>query len=297
MLPLRYPLMSVIAVPNVSEGRSSRLLSALASALQGAGGRVLDVHSDAVHNRTVLTVAAGTGGLTAPLVALASAAQAIDLTEHSGVHPRIGALDVCPIVPVAHDMSEAVEVARSTAREIAETCRLPVFLYGLAATRSHALELPDLRRGGLETLSERAKTDLPPDFGPTTIDPRKGVVCVGARGPLIAFNVWISGAIEATRSVAAALRTSAGGPPGVRALAFEIEPGVCQVSMNLIDPETTGIDAAFETTQQLVEGAGLTITGTEIVGVPHERFLPDPKKKAARLLITPGRSLESLLAG
>ena len=287
--------MGLIAVPNISEGRNVALIEHFAGEMASGGARVLDTHSDALHNRSVFTVAGHDERLIEAAVTLASNCLTIDLTAQQGLHPRLGGLDVCPFVPLGSDLEPAIEVALSAAKDIARGTGLPVFLYEAAAAREETRSLPSLRRGGLEGLARRVAAGLTPDFGPAEIDPRRGVVCVGARRPLLAFNMILrSGASEASR-IANAIRTSGGGPPGIRALGWGLEPGRAQVSMNLTDPQQTGIDAAFEVVAQEAQRIGVEVIGTEIVGLPPERFMPDPQKEAARLLIRPGRSLENAL--
>lgn len=235
----------------------------------------------------------------ASMTALAVAAKSsLDLTVQEGVHPRLGVLDVLPFVP--HDgeeMSVAIGCAREAAAAIATDAGLPVYLYGAAVEREAARDLPALRRGGLEGLIRRAREGLRPDFGPEVIDPRHGVVCVGARNVLIAFNIWLGASEDVARRIAAGIRTSGGGPPGIRALGVPMGDGLSQVTMNLIDPAVTGIDRAFELIAGAATKAGVEITATEIVGLVPERYLPDPDATAARLLMKPGRSLESVLEG
>lgn len=287
--------MSVIAIPNVSEGHSREILGPLAAAIAAAGGLVLDTHSDEFHGRSVFTVAGSTTDLIDSMVALAGEAAArVDLTTHKGIHPRLGALDVCPFVPQNGAMEEAVEAALATAERIGVEHQIPVYLYGRAARRPDTEELPDLRRGGLQALIARA-TALPPDFGPQQIDPRIGVVCVGARDVLIAFNVWIRCPVTTARAIATAIRTTGGGPPGVRALGLPLSPEMSQVSMNLIDPETTGVEAVYALVARAAESAGAEIEATEFVGLVPERFMPDPESEVARRCISPGHSLESVL--
>lgn len=286
----------LVAVPNVSEGRDLRFLGRLVEAAGAAGARVVDVHSDPVHNRSVLTVAGEAGALVDGMAALAALAAEIDLTAHEGVHPRLGGLDVCPFVADGVAVAEAVAVARSAGAAIAERAGVPVYLYGHAAARPACARLPDLRRGGLGRLVERSQGELPPDFGTTPIDPRRGVVCVGARDVLIAFNVWLRCDVGTAREIAAAVRAD-DRLTGVRALGLDLDRGRCQVSMNLTDPATTAVDDAFAIVAEHAAAAGIEVRGTELVGVPPERFLPAPDAEAARLLIKPGRSLEAALAG
>jgi glutamate formiminotransferase len=286
---------TLVAVPNVSEGRDEVIVSRLTRAVSESGARVADVHSDSVHNRSVITAAGEPGALVEAMAALAVAASAIDLTVHRGVHPRLGGLDVCPFVADDTPVADVVAVARGAAEEIARRAAVPVYLYGLAATRPECVRLPDLRRGGLTRLAERSLAELPPDFGPRAVDPRRGVVCVGARGVLIAFNVWLRCEVGAAREIARAT-SSVLGPSGVRALGLDVGGGLAQVSMNLTRPEVAGIDRAFGIVAASASRAGVPIEGTEIVGVPPQRYLPDPDAQAARLLMKPGRSLEAALA-
>jgi glutamate formiminotransferase / 5-formyltetrahydrofolate cyclo-ligase len=285
--------MTLLAVPNVSEGRSPVRIRGMADAVTATGARVLDIHSDTVHHRSVLTVTGPTANLEAAMVALCEACSFIDLTLHEGVHPRLGGLDVCPFVPLEVTMEEAVVSAHSVGRLIHDHTGLPVYFYGKAATRESTRSLPDLRRGGLSNLKQRADKDLPPDLG-DGIDERRGVVCVGARGVLIAFNVVLETGIEVARRVASEVRASGGGPTGVRALALPLESGRVQVSMNLTEPDQTSIDYAFGEVARVARSEGASIVATEIVGLVPERFLP--KGEAARLLLRPSRSLESVLS-
>ena len=282
--------MPLLAIPNVSL-TSSTEVGVFSLVIEGRGARVLDIHIDHEHGRSVLTCAAAPTQLVDGMVALArEALRVIDLTGHEGHHPRVGALDVCPFVPYEEPMEDAVTAAHQTAARIG-ALGVPVFLYGEAAPDRRAL--PEIRAGGLEGLIERIAGGITPDAGPTEVDPSKGVVCVGARGPLIAFNVWIDRPVEVARRVAAAARTSGS---GIRALGLDvISHGASQVSTNLIEPEVTGIDAAFELVEKVAATHDAKPTATELVGLVAERFLPDPDATAARLLIEPGRSLESAL--
>ncbi|MDQ3916342.1 MAG: glutamate formiminotransferase [Actinomycetota bacterium] len=288
--------MTLVAVPNVSEGRDVALVGRLVEAVTRAGARVADVHSDAVHNRSVITAAAQPGQLVDAMAALAERATAIDLGTHEGVHPRLGGMDVCPFVVDGAPVATVVDVARSAGAAIAGRAGTPVYLYGYAATRRECEHLPDLRRGGLERLIERSRRDLPPDFGPATIDPRRGVVCVGARGVLVAFNVWLRCEASVVRKIAGTLRSHPD-LTGVRALGLDLGDGRAQVSMNLTSPHRTGVERAYDAVAALAAAEGAAVEATELVGVPPARFMPDPDAEAARLLIGPGRSLEAALAG
>ena len=283
-----------IAVPNVSEGRDNRVIQALQEATEREGARIVDVHSDGAHHRSVFTVVGTDDELVTAGAELARACMAIDLLNHSGVHPRLGALDVYPFV-VQDDPGAAVDAAHRSAEAIWESTRVPVYLYGLSARRDETRELPLVRRGGLVELARRARDELPPDVGDRRIDPRHGVVCVGARPPLVAFNVWIRADVAVAGRIATRVRTSGGGPPGIRAMGVFLGDGTSQVSMNLTSPDVTGVERAFDEVVFRAEQEGVAVIASEIVGVPFERHLPDPNSKAARLLIEPDRSLESVL--
>ena len=289
-------------MPNVSEGRDAAAVSRYAGEIRAAGAKVLDVHTDAVHNRSVFTVAGDQVVLVESMTRLAIACRDIDLTVHSGIHPRLGGLDVCPFVPHTGTMGDAVEAARSAGRAIYQRSGLPVYLYGEAARRAATRGLRDLRRGGSQALAQRARTGLEPDHGSAAeIDPRRGVVCVGARGVLIAFNVWLRCGRNTARRIAAEVREDArpgsGGLRGVRALGLSVSTALSQVSMNIEDPVATPVDVAFEAVERLARDAGAPIVRTELVGLVPERFLPDPNAAAAQLLSEPGRSLEAVLLG
>jgi glutamate formiminotransferase len=290
--------MTLLAIPNLSEGRRRDVMDSFIEAVESVGAHVLDLHSDPVHNRTVVTLTGEATLLPAALAELAVAATAIDLRRHSGVHPWLGGLDVCPIVPYREPMEAAVTVARETGVAIHSATGTPIFFYGHAATRPEARELPALRKGGLQGLIRRAGSDLPPDLGSRSIDPARGVVCVGARDVLIAFNVWLRCDVSVAWKIARSVRASEGGLAAVRSLGLEIDDApTSQVSMNLIHPPTTGIDRAFDAVAERARSEGAEVVGSEIVGLVPQQFMPDPNGRAARTLIAPGRSLETALNG
>lgn len=288
--------MPLLAIPNVSDGRDQQLIGRFVDAVEGSGARVLDVHQDRVHNRSVITATGTPVELVAAMTTLAVAASDIDLTRHEGVHPRLGGLDVCPFVPVEVPMFEAVRAAHEAGLAINEATAAPIYFYGEAAEREQARHLSSIRKGGLPALRIRAKEGFHPDIGSIAIDPRRGVICVGARRPLIAFNVWLECDPATARWIAGRVRASSGGLAGVQALGLTVDsPNVCQVSMNLTDPEVTGIEQAFNATRGLAAQRGAVVLHTEIVGLVHDRYLPAPDATATRLLIRPGRSLETAL--
>ena len=258
---------TLLAVPNVSEGRDSEVIAQIARAIRRTGGvRLLDVHSDRDHQRSVYTVSGSPGTLAEAVVSAgAEALDGIDLTKHTGVHPRIGALDIAPIVYLrAEDEGAACAEALVLGDRLGEELGLPVFLYGvLAGGRTRA----EIRRGGPEELARRlADGELRPDFGPPRLHPSGGGVLVGARPPLVAFNVELAlpATLEDARMIAAEIRD--GGPaglPGLRALGVWLsERGVAQVSMNVEDyvaaPLATVVAAIAErTTPARAELVGL----------------------------------------
>jgi glutamate formiminotransferase len=261
MLPLE-------SVPNFSEGRDRAAIDAIAAAL-GGRARLLDVHSDADHNRSVFTLVGSAEELVDALVAgIATARERIDLRRHEGAHPRIGAADVVPIVPLEPgDMPRARDAAFALAERIGSELQLPVFLYGeLAPGRGPAF----FRRGGPAELQRRLDAgELAPGFGPARLDERAGGVIVGARRPLIAFNVELRGELEAAREIAAMVRERDGGFPGVRALGLELpsRPGVVQVSMNVEDWEASALHEIVGRIRVEAAARGAEVLGSELVGL------------------------------
>jgi glutamate formiminotransferase len=291
---------ALIAVPNVSEGRDKKAISRYSQTISRVGARVLDIHSDAAHNRSVFTVAGEAGTLVEAMTALAVACGDIDLSIHEGAHPRLGGLDVCPFVPLHGSMAEAIAIARTAGRSVHERTGIPVYFYGEAATRSENRDLPALRKGGLATLIERARAGWEPDHGlASEIDEKRGVICVGARGVLIAFNVWLRCTGGDASELAAAIRQArargGSGLEGVRALGLEIDAGTAQVSTSITDPDVTSIDETFAAIALRAELRGIEVLRTELVGLVPQRYLPDPNAAAAQLLSEPGRSLEAAL--
>jgi len=255
------------SVPNFSEGREQTTLDALAAAL-GERIELLDVHADADHNRSVFTLVGQEADLADALVAgVACARDRIDLRQHEGAHPRVGAADVVPVVPISpEDMPRARKTATTVARRIGDDIGLPVFLYGeLAPGRGPAF----FRRGGTEELQRRIdEGELKPDFGPERLDPSAGAVLVGARRPLIAFNVNLKGELEAAREVAALVRETGGGFSGVRALGLELpSAGLVQVSMNVEDWEAAALHDIVARVEQEALFRGATVVGAELVGL------------------------------
>ncbi len=256
------------AVPNFSEGRDPAVIAALGDAL-GEHARVLDVHADADHNRSVFTLVGEREQLVAALLAgIACARERIDLREHEGVHPRIGAADVVPVVPIRpEDMERARSTALDLARRIGDDLGLPVFLYAeLAPGRGPAF----YRRGGTAELQQRIDAgEVVPDFGPSQLDPQAGGVIVGARRPLIAFNVNLATPdVDTAREIARAVRERDGGFPGVRALGLDLPlAGRSQVSMNVEDWEAAALHEIVAAIEREAAARGVEVAGTELVGL------------------------------
>jgi glutamate formiminotransferase len=255
------------SVPNFSEGRDRATIDALAEAL-GSRARLLDVHADEDHNRSVFTLVGSEDELADALLAgIACAAERIDLLLHDGAHPRVGAADVVPVVPlVPEELERASACARVVAERVGAELGLPVFLYGeLAAGLGPAF----FRSDGLQGLRRRVEEgELAPDFGPSRLDDRSGAVLVGARRPLIAFNVNLRGSLETAREVAQVVRERDGGFPGVRALGLDLpRAGLVQVSMNVEDYEAAALHEIVERIEREAEVRDAEVVGSELVGL------------------------------
>jgi glutamate formiminotransferase len=257
------------AVPNFSEGRDPAVVKAIGRAL-AEHARLLDVHTDEDHHRCVFTLVGDDREIVDALVAgIACARERIDLREHEGVHPRIGAADVVPLVPIRPDDAERARAAAlNVARRVGEELRLPVFLYAdLGGGRGPAF----FRRGGCEELQSRIDAgEVAPDFGPARLHPAAGGVIVGARRPLIAFNVNLgAGAtVEVAREIAAVVRERGGGFPGVRALGLELpRAGKAQVSMNVEDWEASALHEILAAVEREARARGVEVEGAELVGL------------------------------
>ena len=265
---MRPPLFE--AVPNFSEGRDKEKIDRIAGSVRTVPGvRVLGLHSDPHHNRSVLTFAGEEEAVLEAAVALAGVcAGEIDLSSQAGEHPRIGSLDVLPFVPLeGATLEDAARLARSAGERIG-SLGFPVYLYEAAATAPHRLNLADVRRGGYEGLATRMKDPLwQPDYGPPELDPRKGAVAVGARHFLVAFNVYLdTDDVNVAKAVARKVRERDGGLPGVKALGLEVG-GRAQVSMNLTDLEVTPIPVALEAVRSAAAEHGASVESTELVGL------------------------------
>lgn len=263
---------------NVSEGRESSRLERIAARIQSVPGvYLLEYCADADHHRSVFSFVGDPEGiLEAAWEACWQAVELIDLRSHRGVHPRIGAVDVIPFIPLEGvEMQECVRLAQSLGVRLAGELGVPVYLYGEAATRPERKYLAEIRKGGFEGLQEAIQSDpaRAPDYGPARLHPTAGAAAVGARGPLIAFNVFLdTDRVEVAREIAGRVREKGGGLPAVQALGFHLESRrQSQVSMNLLDFRRSGLLEAFERVRQEAARRGVRVAGSEIVGlVPAE---------------------------
>lgn len=292
----------VECVPNVSEGRDPARLARLAGAVTATPGvRLADVHADPDHHRSVFSFLGPPAAVVAAALALADAVVAeIDMRAHRGIHPRIGALDVLPFVPLAGaTMAEAVALAHTTGRALAARHALPVYYYGHAARRPERRALRELRHGEYEGLASRlASAAGAPDDGPARFDARAGAVLVGARDVLVAYNIWLAGDdLDAARAVARAVRASSGGLPAVQALGLPLPSrGRVQVSMNLLDCRVTPIPAAFDRVREAAARIGCAIERAELVGLaPRAAFAGRSPASVGLGDLDPARYLDTWL--
>ncbi|MES2211117.1 MAG: glutamate formimidoyltransferase, partial [Chloroflexota bacterium] len=261
------------SVPNYSEGRRPTVVDALAEAVTATSGAyLLDRTSDPSHNRSVLTVAGEAEAVTRALEATIEVAiRDIDMERHTGEHPRIGAVDVIPFVPLGDTtLDDAIAVAEAFGRRVAERFAIPVYLYARAARRPDRVRLADVRRGGYEGLrDEIGQNGRAPDFGPARTHPRAGAVAVGARPFLIAWNINLeSSDVELARRIARRVRESGGGLPAVQANGFMIEELNCaQVSMNLLDFATTPMWRVWDEVKAVAAEDGVRLRESELIGL------------------------------
>jgi glutamate formiminotransferase/formiminotetrahydrofolate cyclodeaminase len=289
----------VECVPNFSEGRRSEVIAAIRDAIAKVEGvSILDVSSDTSHNRSVITfVAPVESAVDAALAGIRVAAERIDLCKHTGEHPRIGATDVVPFIPLeGSTMEDCIALARQLGERVGRELKIPVYLYERAATSPARENLADVRRGEFEGLREELGKDPArnPDFGPSQIHPTCGAIAIGARPFLVAYNVYLGPAsnLQVAKNVAKAVRGSSGGFKYVKALGLEVD-GQAQVSMNLVDTEKTALHTAFDFVKMRAEAEGAQVTWSEIVGLVPERVLFDAAASHLQLRqFTPKQVLE-----
>ena len=274
--------MSLIeCVPNLSEGRRPEVVSALADVVARVPGvRLLDHSADASHNRSVFTMIGDAKALEVAVLALYGRALAdIDLRAHKGEHPRLGAVDVVPFVPIADvSMADCVALAQRIGAAVADRFMLPVYLYEEAASTPARRNLEDIRRGEFEGLTAKmAREGWAPDFGPSTPHPTAGATVIGARMPLIAYNINLAtDRLDVAKKIAAAIRHSSGGYRYVKAMGIKLEDrGIVQVSMNLTNFEKTPVYRVFETVRREADRYGVAVLESEVVGLVPAAALTD----------------------
>jgi glutamate formiminotransferase len=263
----------VECIPNISEGRRADVVTAVVDAVRGVpGARLLDFSSDASHNRSVITMAGEASAMKDAVLALVGAAlPLIDLRTHTGEHPRLGAVDVVPFVPIEGvTMADCVALAKDTAGAVAERFGVPVYLYEEASSNPLRKNLEAIRRGQFEGLAAKmAADDWAPDYGPRSPHPSAGAIVIGARMPLIAYNINLAtDRLDVAKKIAAAIRHSSGGYRFVKSMGITLEDrGIVQVSMNLTNFEKTPIFRVFETVKREAERYGVAVLESEIVGL------------------------------
>lgn len=295
----------VECIPNVSEGRRPAVVGALAAVFASRPRvRLLHTHSDVDHNRTVFTTVGEPAALLDAIAALyAVALEHIDLRGHDGAHPRIGAVDVCPFVPLPEhgtEMQDCVALARRLGARLGGELSLPVFLYREAATTDERRDLSAIRRGQFEGLAGKLADDAwQPDFGPSTPHRRGGATVVGARGPLIAYNMVLDSAeLPIAKEIAAQVRASSGGFPGVKAIGVElVSRDLVQVSMNIEDPVATPLEVVSEAVGEAAIRLGTEVRETELVGlIPRAFATPAALRWLSRGDFDSGLILEEAIA-
>ena len=292
-------------VPNFSEGRRKEIVEALAAALtRPPGVALLDSEMDAAHNRCVITVAGDPQAVARGVVqAVGRALELIDLRRHSGEHPRMGATDVIPFVPIAGiTTEEAVALSDQVAREIADRYRIPIYMYELSAKVPARQDLAYIRKGEFEGIREEIGTrpERKPDYGPNEVHPSGGAIAIGVRPPLVAYNVYLNTAdVKIAQAIARAVRHSTGGLRYVKALGFEIKQrNQVQVSMNLTNFEGTPVFRAFDLVRREAERFGVSVGSSEIVGLVPQKALDACGEYYLRLEnFSAGQILENRLAG
>lgn len=262
----------VECVPNISEGRRADVVERIVGSVRAVEGvRLLDRTSDADHNRSVITFAGPAEAVESAAHALVDAAyREIDMRTHKGEHPRLGAVDVVPFVPLAGTaMEECVALAHRFGRAVAERHGVPVYYYARAASRPERVRLPDIRKPQYEGLAEVIATTHPPDAGPPRVHPTAGALVTGARPPLIAFNIELDTAdVAVAKRIAREIRESSGGLPAIQALGFALaDPPRAQVSMNLLDTSQTSLARVWREVEERAQSAGVAVLRGELVGL------------------------------
>ncbi len=290
-------------VPNFSEGRRPEVVKAIRDAIASVEGvTILDSSSDVSHNRSVITfVAPAANVVDAAMAGIRAATQLIDLRGHTGEHPRIGATDVVPFVPLEDStMDDCIELARQLGKRVGDELALPVYLYERAASRPTRVNLADVRRGQFEGLRDEIGTnpERDPDFGPAEIHESAGAIAIGARPFLVAYNVYLGDVsnLPLAKTIAKAVRGSSGGFKAVKGLGMEVD-GQAQVSMNLVDTDETALHTVFDTISTMAKAEGVDVTWSELIGLVPEKVLFDASKSYLKLAqFTPDQVLERQVA-
>ena len=287
----------VECVPNFSEGKRKIVIDKIADAARKVrGARVLDVEWNASHNRSLMTIVGGPEAVfEATWKAIKKATDLIDMRQHRGEHPRIGAVDVVPFVPVSGvSIGECVRLAKKLGQKVAKELKIPVYLYEAAAGRPERVNLADVRKGEYEGsgVEIEAREERRPDYGPAKMHPTAGAMVVGARKYLIAYNVNLDTAdVQTAKEIANVIREKSGGLPGVKALGFLVD-GKAQISMNLVDFEKTNMDGVYTAIEREAKKRGVEITNSEIYGmIPLEALV----KMARDSLQAPDFAAEQVL--
>lgn len=285
-------------VPNFSEGRDPEKIKMISNSFRGKDGvKLLDCRSDADHNRLVITVVGEPGPLKTCLTeAVGVAIKIIDMRKHKGQHPRMGAVDVIPFIPIRNvSMPESIAFSKDAAKDISEQYKLPVFLYEQSALRPERQQLSDIRKGQFEGMATKIKQpEWKPDFGPQEIHPTAGATAIGARMPLVAFNVNLgTGDIAVADDIAKKVRHVSGGLRYCKAIGIALKKrGIVQVSMNMTDYTKTALYKAFELIKMEAEKYGVSVVGSEVVGLVPMQALID---SAAYYLGIENFSMEQVL--
>lgn len=277
-------------VPNISNGRDPDVIASIAAEFASAGAILLDTDSDADHNRSVITIAGTPDQVIGGAVAgVAAARDAIDLNGHEGAHPRMGATDVVPFIPLGEATeADAVAAATAAAERIWKEAGVPTYLYGQAARSDARTNLAKVRKGQFEGIRDSIATDptRAPDFGDAAVHPTAGITAVGARFFLIAFNVNLETQdLAVAKEIATAIREKGGGMPGVKAMGFDLpEKQQVQVSMNLVDYRKTSPTQVFEEISRRAEAAGVPVAGSEVVGLIPAAAAPEGFAERVRVI-------------
>jgi glutamate formiminotransferase len=297
--------MLIECIPNFSEGRNPGVLDALVGAVRSIPGiNFLDLQSDKDHNRCVLTFVGDRGPVSEAVLAAARVAVAqIDLTRHTGEHPRMGAMDVCPFVPIRDcTMDDCVALAKEIGARVGGELKIPVYLYESAATRPDRRNLAEIRKPQFEGLRDLIGTDPDrlPDFGPASIHPTAGCVAIGARPALVAYNIDLQSDLpeaKIAKRIAKKIRERDGGLPGIKALGLYIADRRCeQVSINVCDFTRTSLLAVFEAVEREAAAYTVVVRSSEIVGlVPRAALLPDWVARLKLAGFTPDQVIETKL--